>query len=224
MAEGGSGFAPPYLFPNPTKSTQLIPLFSSPPPQTTTTPASTIITTPTNPPDNTIAITLREGAKPTPASAPTATRFVQNLGNARRHEPPAAVFCSRELERELAAFVAGEVATHGKGGFPSDERIRQRARVFLGVGEGVRTAVDDAVLLGRFGEMMRGRLGLVPLGGAGGVQQQQMGGLDEGFEMDFSGVMASEMDDVLLQDLDFDFGDMGDFMGVATGGMPMDQF
>jgi hypothetical protein len=51
-----------------------------------------------------------------------------------------------------------------------------------------------------------------------------MGGLDEGFEMDFSGVMASEMDDVLLQDMDFDFGDMVDFMGVATGGMPMDQF
>jgi hypothetical protein len=152
---------------------------------------------------------------------------VQNLGNARRHEPPAAVFCSRELERELAAFVAGEVAAHGKAGFPSDERIRQRARVFLGVGDGVRTAVDDAVLMGRFGEMMRGRLGLVALGGELQQQQQQqpqIGGLDEGFEMDFSGVMASEMDDVLLQDMDFDFGDMVDFMGVATGGMPMDQF
>jgi hypothetical protein len=48
-------------------------------------------------------------------------------------------------------------------------------------------------------------------------------------EMDFSTasaaagvVMDRELDDV-LQQMDFDFGDMGDLMGVATGGMPMDQ-
>jgi hypothetical protein len=57
----------------------------------------------------------------------------------------------------------------------------------------------------------------------GGVAAATASGMASG-AMDFSAVgMDTELSDVLGQ-MDFDFGDMGDFMGVATGGMPMDQF
>jgi hypothetical protein len=51
----------------------------------------------------------------------------------------------------------------------------------------------------------------------------QMGLLDGGMWFG-PGTMGASVEDVLLQDMDFDFGDLGDFMGVATGGMPMDHF
>jgi hypothetical protein len=167
-----------------------------------------------------VEVTLKEGTKPFAAPPATANRFVQGLADAKRHDPPGAVFCSRELERELSEFVCGEVAGKGVSGFPSEEAIRERARGFLGV---ERTPADDAVLLGRFVEVMRGRLGLGP---SGEQQQGQMGLAEGGLAsggMDFSAVaLDTELSDVLGQ-MDFDFGDMGDFMGIATGGMPMDQ-
>jgi hypothetical protein len=42
--------------------------------------------------------------------------------------------------------------------------------------------------------------------------------------MDFSAPSEmNAMDADVMQQMDFDFSDLGDFMGVATGGMPMDQ-
>ncbi|KAK4043362.1 C2H2 transcription factor [Parachaetomium inaequale] len=242
MAQGGSGFSPPYLCPNPTKSTQITPF---PTPTTTTTTTATTASNDVTKASETclVNITLREGAKPIPAHGSTANRFVQGLADAKRHEPPAAVFCSRELERALAEFVTGAVLAgagvgvgNAQDAFPSDEAIRERARVFLGCH---KTPADDGVLLGRFREVMRGRLGLVALGEGGQAlqqqQQQQQGQIGQmGFGaasstgMDFSssgagaGAMDASVEDV-LQEMDFDFGDLGDFMGVATGGMPMDQ-
>ncbi|KAK4103743.1 hypothetical protein N658DRAFT_421095 [Parathielavia hyrcaniae] len=239
IAQGGSGFSPPYLFPNPSKAARIAPFFQTEGPNNNNT--GTGPDDARAPPPPLLAVTLVEGSKPLAAQPATANRFVQGLADARRHDPPGAVFCSRELERELGEFVSGEVVAANKG-FPSEEAIRERARAFLGV---ERTPVDDGVLLGRFVEIMKGRLGLVGGGGGGGgagrevQQQQQVGSVDGGLaaaaatataavalgDMDFSGVeMSAELDDV-LQHMDFDFGDLGDldFMGIATGGMPMDQ-
>jgi hypothetical protein len=132
------------------------------------------------------------------------------------HQQPPSVFCSRGLERELVEFVTGEVLLRGgEAGFPSDGAIRERARVFLG---SENTPADDGVLLGKFREMMRGRLGL----------SQQDGGellvLDNAaappVDMDLSGAMGAELGDV-LQHMDFDFSDLGDFMD-GVDGIPMD--
>ncbi len=67
----------------------------------------------------------------------------------------------------------------------------------------------DGVLVGRFREVMRGRLGLSSSGGEldGGQQLLQQTG---GFELD---------DGLLVGEMDFEF---GDFLGVETGGLEMD--
>lgn len=250
MAQGGSGFSPPYLCPRSATANQLTPF----PTIATTTSTTTTTTTTNSTPSGLVNITIREGGKPIPAAGATANRFVRGLGDPTRHDPPASVFCSRELENALADFVTGAVLAGGGGAaaFPSDEALRERARQFLG-GAVLKTPADDKVLLGRFGEVMRRRLGLLPLGGQGGQggqglggeqqqqqhQQQQQGlGLDGGLGlgfgmgaatastggMDFSAPSEmNAMDADVMQQMDFDFSDLGDFMGVATGGMPMDQ-
>lgn len=197
-----------------------------------------------------------EGGKPIPAPSSTVNRFVRGLVDTTRHDPPATVFCSRELERELSDFVTNSVLGAGfdrsgtaeggstMAGFPSDDAIRERARAFLG---GVqRTPADDEVLLERFKEVMRKRLGLEPESAAGEAQQARGQGQQEtgqqanllgttnlGFDAsgatgppagEFStGTVDANVENMLAQ-MDFDFGDLGDFVGVATGGMPMDQF
>ncbi|KAL2015427.1 hypothetical protein VTK56DRAFT_5505 [Thermocarpiscus australiensis] len=215
IAQGGSGFAPPYLFPNPRS------------PMTTFAQDA-----------DTIPITVCDGAKPFAAPASTANRFVQGL--VTRHSPPPAVFCSRELEKELAEFVTAEVVMRGAEGFPSDEAIRERARAVL---KTATTAADDEVLLGKFKEMMRGKLGMGASCGGGGGRGDEGGGAGRGRggngqaqqgqtrfaapgDVDMSGVMSGAFDEV-FQHMDFDF-DLGDFVGGAAGGMAaeggMNQF
>ncbi|KAL1840574.1 hypothetical protein VTJ49DRAFT_306 [Mycothermus thermophilus] len=219
MSQGGSGFSPPYIFPNPSKAAQITPFPELPTTTTTTTnPVSSsssssttnldnTTSSTTTPPNNNnnnnvVDITVRLGCKPIPARPSTANRFVRSLADTRRHEPPASVFCSRELERALTAFVTAEVAA-GKP-FPSAEQLRERAREVLGPaavgGLGGWTPAEDEAVLGRFVEVVKSRLGLAGDGGNEAGPQQ----------------------DSLQQMMDFDFGDMGDFLGIATGGMPMD--
>ena len=133
------------------------------------------------------------------------------------HQQPPSVFCSRGLERELVEFVTGEVLLRGgEAGFPSDEAIRERARVFLG---SENTPADDGVLLGKFREMMRGRLGLGQEDG-GGLLVFDNAAAAPPVDMDLSGAMTGELGDV-LQHMDFDFSDLGDFMD-GVDGIPMD--
>ncbi|AEO66951.1 uncharacterized protein THITE_2115555 [Thermothielavioides terrestris NRRL 8126] len=166
LSQGGSGFSPPYLFPNPLNPAHAAPFQA-------------------NSTDDLVAVTMREGAKPVTAHGATANRFCQALTT--RHDPPPSVFCSRELERELCEFVTAQVVAHGRAGFPDDEAIRERARAFLagqggaaapatavagaggdgGGGYAARTPADDPVLLGKFKEMMMVRLGLSQGAGAG---------------------------------------------------------
>ncbi|KAK4251445.1 C2H2 transcription factor [Corynascus novoguineensis] len=263
MAQGGSGFSPPYVFPNPLKPCQIaasqIPAGDNCHPSTTTSSSSfpTNITTTSENSSGMVNITLREGAKPIPAAGSTANRFVRGLCDTRRHDPPATVFCSRELERALSEFVTSAVLAAGFGGagpgigsstttvasgFPSDEAIREKARAFLGGVE--RSPADDEVLLERFKEVMRQKLGLSADGGARQEQKQRQqeegqtnplaaglgfgaaagAGVAMSTEMDFSSAAVDAEVSNMLEQMDFDFGDLGDLMGIATGGMPMDQF
>ncbi|AEO55367.1 C2H2 transcription factor [Thermothelomyces thermophilus ATCC 42464] len=267
IAQGGSGFSPPYLFPNPAKASEITAIPTPDegvhgtdplPPNTSAAAAVTTSSTALENSSAVINITMCEGGKPIPAPSSTANRFMRGLVDTRRHGPLAAVFCSRELERELSEFVTNAVMAAGFGGagtgkrgsptagFPSDEAIRERARAFLG-GVG-RTPADDEVLLERFKEVMRKKLGLEPESAAGEAQQareqvqQEKGqqanplGANLGFEAPgvagppastetelSPGTVDAEVGNMLAQ-MDFDFGDLGDFVGVATGGMPMDQY
>lgn len=74
--------------------------------------------------------------------AKTAGKFLQSMGE--RWQKPATVFCSRDLENGLGAFVKAQLAN---GVVPSDEELRAKAREILGVGE---TAADDVQLLEKF--------------------------------------------------------------------------
>ncbi|KAI0097426.1 hypothetical protein F4776DRAFT_651146 [Hypoxylon sp. NC0597] len=99
--EGGTGFAPPFVAPNPAATIE--PLEADP------------------------TIFLRDDAKPFEPAASTATRFLRNLS--RRYPAPAKVFCSRELESGLTEYVRREVGKTGV--FPSDESLRERARQIM---------------------------------------------------------------------------------------------
>jgi hypothetical protein len=74
-----------------------------------------------------------------------------------RYQPPAQVFCSRELEDALCELVKME-KEHGR--VPSDEMLREKAREVLKV---QNTAADDEELLAKF----KNHYGVVNLSSAG---------------------------------------------------------
>ena len=74
--------------------------------------------------------------------AKTAGKFLQSMSE--RWQKPATVFCSRDLEDGLGAFVKSEIAS---GVVPTDDALRAKARAILGVQE---TAADDVLLLEKF--------------------------------------------------------------------------
>lgn len=195
IAQGGSGFAPPYAFPNP--KAPLAPLSTD---------------------DSMLAITVREGGKPIPAEGSTATKYLQAFGT--RLQPPATVFCSRELENGLADFVTAEVQVKS-GQFPDDEAIRARARDIL---KTPSTPADDEVLLDKFKGMMKRRLGVIPEepeeldfftseGMDLCMADQGLGltSVDQGADITFT---EGELNDI-LKDIDFDFGDLGGLSAAA---------
>jgi hypothetical protein len=77
--------------------------------------------------------------------ATTAQKFLKSMG--KRYQPPASVFCSRELESGLNEYVRSEMA---KGVSPTDEDLKAQARVILGI---ETTAAEDKLLLGKFKAM-----------------------------------------------------------------------
>ncbi|KAI1330986.1 hypothetical protein F5Y16DRAFT_361871 [Xylariaceae sp. FL0255] len=121
---GGTGFAPPYVAPNP--AAQIEPLRANP------------------------QIYLRDEARPFESEVSTANHYLQTF--TKRYPAPAKIFCSRELESGLAAYVKREVTKTG-GVFPSDAQLRERARDIMGM---QKTACDDPVLLGKFKAALQG--------------------------------------------------------------------
>ncbi len=74
--------------------------------------------------------------------AKTAEKFLQSMSE--RWQKPAAVFCSRDLEDGLGAYVKSELA---KGVVPTDDALRAKASEILDVNE---TAADEIQLLEKF--------------------------------------------------------------------------
>ncbi|KAI1811370.1 hypothetical protein GGS20DRAFT_111871 [Poronia punctata] len=103
VKEGGTGFAPPYVSPNPSATIERL--------------------------DGNPQILIRDEVRPFESDADTANHFLQTF--TRRYPAPAKIFCSRELENGLTEYVKREVQTTGV--FPDDDRLRERARNIMGM-------------------------------------------------------------------------------------------
>lgn len=183
--QGGSGFAPPYVYPNPNSIgfSEFVDTWngnnnSNSNNRTENVPANGDSGSSSGSgTDSLVPITLNAGNtnKPFLVESSTVNKFLRSaFGRNGRLQKPAQVFCSRELENGLAEFVGSRVAILGlEEGFPSDEELRAKAREILGI---EKTAAEDGVLLGKFKEMMRGRLGMGGNNTQGQEQQQQQKG------------------------------------------------
>ncbi|KAI5921303.1 hypothetical protein F4810DRAFT_679264 [Camillea tinctor] len=141
-SQGGTGFAPPYVSPNPAAA--LI-ATAHPSPSCPSAQPHDSQDGPTGAGADESMVFLRHEARGFQSGASTANRFLQTF--TRRYAAPARIFCSRELESGLTEYVRREVARGGAGSFPSDERLRARAREIMGM---QKTACDDPVLLAKF--------------------------------------------------------------------------
>jgi hypothetical protein len=101
VADGGTGFAPPYVCLSPQATIE--PLKENP------------------------KIFCRDNSKPFEPDVATANRFLQSLN--QRYAAPAKVFCSRELEKGLGEYVKREVNKTGL--IPCDDELRDRARQIM---------------------------------------------------------------------------------------------
>ncbi|KAK3687672.1 hypothetical protein B0T22DRAFT_439276 [Podospora appendiculata] len=163
------------------------------------------------------AVTAHGDFNSFPTGSATGNDFLQSLKNtknsppSRRTQLSSLVFCSRELESGLDDYVSNEAGILGAVAFPSDEALRSRAREIL---QTLTTPADDPVLLEKFKDMMRKKLGLMaPSGGSGlGFILEQDCGAFGGLTM-----TDSEMNDI-TQGMNFEFGDaFDDFSGGFTG-------
>jgi len=115
VSEGGSGYSPPYLMPSKNKIMGEY--------------------------DEDVEVKLKDGHY-IKVRKETATEYVKEM--ASRYQPPARVFCSRELENQLQQLISEGIAT---GILPTDDQLRAKAREVLGVD---KTAADDNDLLEKF--------------------------------------------------------------------------
>ncbi|VUC22103.1 unnamed protein product [Clonostachys rosea] len=161
VEQGGSGFAPPYTFPK----SQLQPFSGD------------------------VQISMRAGTKPFSAGQTGANGFLENLTS--RDQRPAAIFCSRELERRLLEFTRESVVDTGR--LPSGDSLRRYARQIMGTDT---TPVDDPVLLARFQEWIVQKCPGVELA------EPETSCLPKNMDVNIS----DEDLEYMLQDMDFDFG------------------
>jgi len=115
VSEGGSGYSPPYLMPSKDRQMGVY--------------------------DDDVDVKLTEGHY-IKVRKETASEYVKNMTS--RYQPPAQVFCSRDLETELQQLIVEGIA---RGAPPTDDQLRARAREVLGVD---KTAADDTLLLEKF--------------------------------------------------------------------------
>ncbi|KLP10160.1 unnamed protein product [Fusarium fujikuroi] len=134
IVDGGTGFAPPFAFPN---EKMLHATSSSPSSSSAATPALT------SHGSDKVEIFVGNEESPFETNQALLDGYIQTF--ASRYDRPATVFCSRELESGLASFVETEIARGA--GFPSDEALKLRGREILSRD---KTAADDPDLLGKF--------------------------------------------------------------------------
>ncbi|EFX03246.1 homeobox and c2h2 transcription factor [Grosmannia clavigera kw1407] len=201
VKQGGTGFAPPYCFPN-------MPMapFKTPPGAENSSGDSD---------HKMIVLQLQDGdvhrGVQYELASSAANKFLQSFKT--RYAKPATVFCSRELENGLTYFV--HTAVHNGDTFPDDMALRNKAREILGCSSssGI-TPADDGVLLAKFKEMMRTNLSeerqeastsetAIP------VDTNIETNLDFSFDdtaMDLNLSSVTQTDiDTMLQDMNFDF-------------------
>ncbi|CAH0021950.1 unnamed protein product [Clonostachys rhizophaga] len=163
VEQGGSGFAPPYTFPK----SQLEPFSGD------------------------VQISMRAGTKPFSAGQSGANGFLENLTS--RDQRPAAIFCSRELERRLLEFTRNSVVDTGR--LPSGDSLRRYAREVMRTDT---TPVDDPVLLTKFQEWIVQKCPGVELA----EPETETSCLPKNMDVNIS----DEDLEYMLQDMDFDFG------------------
>ncbi|KAF5677444.1 homeobox 4 [Fusarium circinatum] len=144
IANGGTGFAPPYAFPN----KRMLDATSSMPTSVTSpsaTNGSTMTSSPVmiSPGFEKVEIFIGNNATPFETNQALLDGYIETFS--LRYDRPAIVFCSRELENGLVGFVEAEIARGA--GFPSDEALKLRGREILGT---AKTSADDPSLLERF--------------------------------------------------------------------------
>ncbi|KAF5237574.1 hypothetical protein FANTH_10765 [Fusarium anthophilum] len=128
ITDGGTGFAPPFAFPN----KRMLHATSSSPASSSTSHSSAKV-----------EIFVGNDEAPFETNQALLDGYIESFSS--RYDRPATIFCSRELESGLVSFVEGEIARGA--GFPSDEAMRLRGREILGCD---KTAADDPDLLARF--------------------------------------------------------------------------
>ncbi|KAJ2905490.1 Homeobox protein 4 [Zalerion maritima] len=147
-----------------------------------------------------VPICVNEGTKTLTAPAQSANKYLETLST--RYPPMPKVFCPRELENGLIEFTQGEML---KGRFPSDDELRQQARLILGT---EKTPADDAVLLEGFKDMAR---------------QKVCGGVNVDASWQNANPMRlteNELND-MLQDINFDIDSHAADL-AATAGLGLD--
>lgn len=134
VSQGGTGFAPPYAFPNDNINNML--------------PATSTIATPVNQSanssgqhENQADVYLR--GRIFAADQTTIANYLHAFES--RYNRPATIFCSRELELGLIKYVIKEMSQNAS--FPSDESLRAHARLVLASDV---TSADDTTLLAKF--------------------------------------------------------------------------
>ncbi|KAI7758752.1 hypothetical protein LZL87_012258 [Fusarium oxysporum] len=144
LTQGGTGFAPPYAFPNKRMlhATSSTTASVNIPSGTNESTMMTNLTT-TSPGSDKIEIFIGNNATPFETNQALLDGYIETFSS--RYDRPATVFCSRELESGLVRFVEAEI-TRGAG-FPSDEALKLRGREILGSD---KTAADNPSLLERF--------------------------------------------------------------------------
>ena len=115
VSEGGSGYSPPYLMPSKDRKLEDY--------------------------SDDVDVKLNDG-RYIKVRKETASEYVKTLCS--RYQPPAQVFCSRDLENQLQQLISEGMAT---GVLPTDDQLRAKAREVLGV---PKTAADDTELLEKF--------------------------------------------------------------------------
>ncbi|KAJ4029378.1 hypothetical protein NW761_013983 [Fusarium oxysporum] len=149
ITHGGTGFAPPYAFPNKRMlhATSSTPASVNIPIGMNESTMTTNLTT-TSPGLEKVEIFIGNNATPFETNQALLDGYIETFSS--RYGRPATVFCSRELESGLVSFVEAEI-TRGAG-FPSDEALKLRSCEILGSD---KTAADDPSLLDKFKEWVK---------------------------------------------------------------------
>lgn len=146
LNQGGTGFAPPYVFPKPGGS------INSPEGSGRGSVGNRDLLTPSS--TNAASVSARETTYDQSRARHIKAKnsYVESL--ASHNSRPATVFCSRELENGLVRAV--ERGVEQTGHVPSAGALRAHARAILG--PGVDSPADDPDLMDRFQRMMLAKM------------------------------------------------------------------